>query len=156
MVADALSRKAESMRSLAFIPDEEMPLALDVQALENKFVRLDISELNRILACMISRSSLFEYIKVCRYDDPHLLVLKDTVQNGVVGDEGVLKLHGRICVPNIDGLWELILEEAHNWWYFIQLGVAKMYHNLKQHYWWTRMKKDIIEYVARCLKCFAG
>ena len=44
VVADALSRKAESMGSLAFISAEERPLALDIQSLANKLVRLDISE----------------------------------------------------------------------------------------------------------------
>ncbi|XP_070056658.1 uncharacterized protein [Nicotiana tomentosiformis] len=55
MVADALSRKAESFGSLVYLPAAERPLALDVQALANQ-----------------------EH----QYDDPHLLVLKDTVQHG--------------------------------------------------------------------------
>ncbi|XP_070010986.1 uncharacterized protein [Nicotiana sylvestris] len=28
-----------------------------------------------------------------------------------------------------------------------------MYQDLRQHYWWRRMKKDIVEYVVRCLNC---
>ncbi|XP_070041123.1 uncharacterized protein [Nicotiana tomentosiformis] len=47
VVADALSRKEKSMGSLALIPVGERPLAMDVQALANKFVRLDISEPSR-------------------------------------------------------------------------------------------------------------
>ncbi|XP_070042503.1 uncharacterized protein [Nicotiana tomentosiformis] len=31
-----------------------------------------------------------------------------------VGEDGVLQIQGRICVPNVDGLRELILEEAHS------------------------------------------
>jgi len=50
MVEDALSRKVVSMGSLAYIPVGERPFALDVQALANQFVRLDVSEPNRILA----------------------------------------------------------------------------------------------------------
>nr|XP_009775085.1 PREDICTED: uncharacterized protein LOC104225030 [Nicotiana sylvestris] len=30
-----------------------------------------------------------------------------------IGDDGVVQLYGQICIPNIDGLRELILEEAH-------------------------------------------
>ncbi|XP_070010946.1 uncharacterized protein [Nicotiana sylvestris] len=44
VVADALSRKSVSMDSLAFIPVGERPLALDVQAMPNQFMRLDVSE----------------------------------------------------------------------------------------------------------------
>ncbi|XP_070020414.1 uncharacterized protein [Nicotiana sylvestris] len=28
-----------------------------------------------------------------------------------------------------------------------------MYQDMRQHYWWRRVKKDIIAYVARCLNC---
>ncbi|XP_070054177.1 uncharacterized protein [Nicotiana tomentosiformis] len=144
------------MGSLSFIPTRERPLALDVQSLANKFVRLDISEPSRVLTCVVSRSSLFERIKEWQYDDPHLLVLKDTVQHSdakevAIGDDRLLRLHGQICVPNLDGLRELILKEPHSSRYSIHSGVAKMYHIWKKHYWRWRIKKDIVEYVAQCL-----
>ncbi|XP_070056914.1 uncharacterized protein [Nicotiana tomentosiformis] len=109
MVADALSRKDEIMMSLAFIRVGERPFALDVQALDNRFMRLDVSETSQVLACVVSWSSLFELIKARLYDDPHLLVLKDTVHHNnakevTIGGDGVLRLQGRICVPNIDRL----------------------------------------------------
>ncbi|XP_070034658.1 uncharacterized protein [Nicotiana tomentosiformis] len=80
VVADALSRKAESMVSLAFIPVMERPLVLDDQALANRFVRLDISEPRRVLACIFVQSSLSECITVRKYDDLHLLVLTHVSQ----------------------------------------------------------------------------
>ncbi|XP_070034828.1 uncharacterized protein [Nicotiana tomentosiformis] len=82
MVADALSRKAESIGSLAYILVGKRPLALNVQALANCFVRLDISEPRWVPACVVYRSSLYERIKARHYDDPFLLVLKDKVQHG--------------------------------------------------------------------------
>jgi len=54
VVVDALSRKAESLGSLAYLPVAERPLALDVQALANQFVRLDVSEPSRVFACVVS------------------------------------------------------------------------------------------------------
>ncbi|XP_070029617.1 uncharacterized protein [Nicotiana sylvestris] len=86
VVVDALNRKAVSMGSLAFIPIGKKPLAVDVQALANMFVRLDVSEPNQ-------------------HGDS-----KDIT----IGDDGVLRIHGRICVANVDMLREFILEEAHN------------------------------------------
>ncbi|XP_070017433.1 uncharacterized mitochondrial protein AtMg00860-like [Nicotiana sylvestris] len=47
VVVDALSRKTVSVGSLAFIPVDERPLVVDVQALANQFVRLDVSEPSR-------------------------------------------------------------------------------------------------------------
>ncbi|XP_070036979.1 uncharacterized protein [Nicotiana tomentosiformis] len=52
VVADALSRKEESLDSLAYLPATERPLALDVQALANQFVRLNVLKHSRDLACM--------------------------------------------------------------------------------------------------------
>ena len=75
-----------SMGSLAYIPVRERPLVVDLQALANQFVRLDISEPSRVLACVVSRSSLFDRIREQEYDDPHLLVLKDKVQHGDARD----------------------------------------------------------------------
>ncbi|XP_070022997.1 uncharacterized protein [Nicotiana sylvestris] len=76
VVADALSRKSASMGSLV---------------------------------CIVARSFLFERIRERQYGDPYLLVLRDLVQHSdskqvTVGDDGVLRMQGRICVPNMDGL----------------------------------------------------
>ncbi|XP_070050481.1 uncharacterized protein [Nicotiana tomentosiformis] len=109
---------------------------MDVQDLANQFVRLDVSKPSRVLACVVSPSSLYDRIRECQYDDPHLLVLKDTVQHGdardvTIGDDGVLRMHGRICVPKVDGLRELILEETHSSRYSIHPGAATMYQDLR-------------------------
>ncbi|XP_070007052.1 uncharacterized protein [Nicotiana sylvestris] len=117
VVADALSRKVVSMGSLAYIPVGERPLASDVKDLTNQFVSLDVSEPNHVIACTVARSSLFECIGERQYDDPHLLVFRDTMQHGgakqvTIGDDGFLRMQGCVCVPNIDGLHEYILEEA--------------------------------------------
>ncbi|XP_070002031.1 uncharacterized protein [Nicotiana sylvestris] len=63
IVPDALSRKSVSMGSLAIIRVDERLLALDVQALANQFVRLDVSTASRVIACTVTQSSLFERIR---------------------------------------------------------------------------------------------
>ncbi|XP_070046682.1 uncharacterized protein [Nicotiana tomentosiformis] len=112
------------MGSLAYLTVSERPLAMDVQSLANRFVRLDVSEPSRVVPCVVAKLSLLERIEARQFDDPHSLVLRDTVQRGgakevVIREDGVLLLQGRICVPNIDGLRELSHEEAHN---YIKLG----------------------------------
>ncbi|XP_070041113.1 uncharacterized protein [Nicotiana tomentosiformis] len=82
MVANSLSRKVENMGSLAYSPVGERPLALDVQDLANQPMRLDVLECNRVLTCMVPRSSLYERIRKHQYDNPNLFVLKDTMQHG--------------------------------------------------------------------------
>ncbi|XP_070050140.1 uncharacterized protein [Nicotiana tomentosiformis] len=97
IVADALNRKAESMGSLAYLPVVERSLAMDIQALANRFVRLDVSERSRVLACVVAHSSLLERIKACQFDDPHLLMLREMVQHSgakevMIGDNGVMRI----------------------------------------------------------------
>ncbi|XP_070054386.1 uncharacterized protein [Nicotiana tomentosiformis] len=150
VVADALSGKTESMGSFAYILVREGTLAFDVQAFANRFMRLDILEPSMVLTCVVLRSSLFECIKARQYDDPHLLVLRDMVQHDdakevTIGDDRVLRLPGWICVLNVDYLREMILEEAHSLWYSSHPSVTRMYCDLRQHYFWRRMKKDIVE-----------
>ncbi|WMV41715.1 hypothetical protein MTR67_035100 [Solanum verrucosum] len=80
-------------------------------------------------------------------------VLKKSVEAFFQGGDGVLRYQGRLCVPNVDGLREKILEEAHGSQYSIHPGVIKMYHDLREVYWWNGMKKDIAEFVAKCPNC---
>ena len=32
-------------------------------------------------------------------------------------------------------------------------GTTNMYRDLKKHFWSPKMKRDVVEYVARCLTC---
>nr|XP_009759860.1 PREDICTED: uncharacterized protein LOC104212341 [Nicotiana sylvestris] len=78
-----------------------------MEALANHFVRLDVSEPSPVLACIVARSSLYESIRERQYDDPKLHVLRDIVQHGgskqgTVGDDGVLRMYGHICITNMD------------------------------------------------------
>ena len=71
----------------------------------------------------------------------------------IVDEEGVLHLGTRLCVPNVDDLRKEILEEAHYSAYSVHPGSTKMYHTLKDTYWWNGMKKDVAEFVSKCLTC---
>jgi hypothetical protein len=45
------------------------------------------------------------------------------------------------------------MDEAHCSRYSIHPGTNKMYQELKKNFWWTRMKREIIRYVAECDIC---
>ena len=57
------------------------------------------------------------------------------------------------CVPNVDYLPTRIVAEAHGSRLYIHPGSTKMYHDLRQIYWWDGMKNDIARYVAKCPNC---
>ena len=58
-----------------------------------------------------------------------------------------------VCVPDSDELRKQIMNEAHTAPYAMHPGSTKLYQDLKSFYWWPAMKRDIVEYVARCLTC---
>lgn len=67
--------------------------------------------------------------------------------------DGCLYYKGRLCVPDDGELKASILKEAHTSVYAMHPGSTKMYHDLKLQYWWPGMKKDIADYVTKCLTC---
>ena len=65
----------------------------------------------------------------------------------------MLWINERLCVPDMDNLREKILEEAHYIAYSVHPGTTKMYHSIKDLYWWDGMKKDVVDFISKCLTC---
>jgi hypothetical protein len=59
----------------------------------------------------------------------------------------------RLVVPKKEALKKKILDEAHVSRYSIHPGSTKMYHDLRQQFWWTRMKRETARYVSECDTC---
>ena len=45
------------------------------------------------------------------------------------------------------------MEEAHKFEYIVHPGSTKMYRDLREVYWWNNMKREIADFVSRCLIC---
>ncbi|KAJ9546504.1 hypothetical protein OSB04_019047 [Centaurea solstitialis] len=71
----------------------------------------------------------------------------------VTDTEGMKCFGNRIWVPKLGDLRKKILFEAHKSKYSVHPGTNKMYHGLRQCYWWPGMKKDIAHFVERCVTC---
>ena len=101
---------------------------------------------------------IIDEIREVQLRDPYLQRMKTKVQDGsnnqfVLGEDGMLLNGNRICIPSDDNLKKQLMDEAHCSPYAMHPGTTKMYQNLKSHYWWMGMKKDIAEFVAKCLTC---
>ncbi|GKC50041.1 putative reverse transcriptase domain-containing protein [Tanacetum coccineum] len=57
----------------------------------------------------------------------------------------------RIWVPLVGDMRMVILDEAHMSKYSVHPGANKMYHDLRDMYWWPEIKRDIATYVSKCL-----
>jgi len=70
-----------------------------------------------------------------------------------VDDQGVLRFRGRICILDNDEMKKMILEESHRSSLSIHPGATKMYHDLKKMFWWSRLKRDVVQFVYSWLNC---
>ena len=80
------------------------------------------------------RSSLVEQVKQLQHD-------------------GILWLQDRLVVPVVGDLRHRLLEVANRSSYSMHSSSIKMYHDLRMHYWWKGMKKDMANFVVKCLTC---
>ena len=70
-----------------------------------------------------------------------------------INDDGTLWLNGHLVVPLIGDIRHRLLEAAHNSSYTMHPGSTKMYHDLPIHYCWEGMKREVADFMARCLVC---
>ncbi|KAF3667371.1 hypothetical protein FXO37_10054 [Capsicum annuum] len=127
-MADALSRL--SMGSVTHIEKGKKELAHNVHRLARLGVRLLDSTEGSTLVQSSSESSLVSKVKEKQDRDPSLVRLKESVKDK-----------------------KTIMDKAHGTRYSIHLGATKMNHNLREIYWWSGMKKNIDEFVAKYATC---
>ena len=152
IVADMLSRKPRG--TLAFLASIDPYLLKELEKLRIKVL---LSGDSTSLATLQITSSIVDKIKEGQQEDPELLKLSKKVEEGSIQDftlkEGLLRYRGRLCAPRNAQLKKELLKESHDSTLSTHPGSTKIYRDLKSYYWWSGMKKDIAEYVARCLTC---
>ncbi|KAL4018058.1 hypothetical protein IC575_021647 [Cucumis melo] len=70
----------------------------------------------------------------------------------ISSDDGLM-FEGRLCVPEDSAVKTELLTEAHSSPFTMHPGSTKMYQDLRSVYWWRGMKRDVAEFVSRCLVC---
>ena len=60
--------------------------------------------------------------------------------------DGSLRYRGRVVVPRLTDLKEKILKEFHCSRFTMHLGGMKMYHDLRRQYYWSGMKKPVVDF----------
>ncbi|XP_070007747.1 uncharacterized protein [Nicotiana sylvestris] len=127
--------------------------------LEKGFIQPSVSSWGTPILFNRAESSLVAEVKEKQFNDPLLAQLKERIHKHKTTtfsfgmNDGTLQYQDRLCVPNINGLWERIMAEAHTSRYSMHPGSTKMYHDLREIYWWNDMKRDMANFVARCPNC---
>ncbi|GJT16176.1 putative reverse transcriptase domain-containing protein [Tanacetum coccineum] len=68
-------------------------------------------------------------------------------------DDGGIYFFDRIWIPSVGDIRKLIMDEAQTSRYSLHPGADKMYYDLRDLYWCPGMKRDIVDYVSKCLTC---
>jgi len=150
VVADALSRKAYCI-CLTVTP-RDITLC---QKLENLGMEM-IPQGS--LANLKIDSNLEAQNITAQKEDKGMKYLKEKIANRAPtdfkkDDAGVIWFKNQLVVPKVPELHQQILDEALNTRYSIHLGSNNMYQDLKQRFWWMKMKIEIARYVAQCDTC---
>jgi hypothetical protein len=150
MVADALSRKA-SCHCLT-IRTSDTTLCQEMEKLNLGMIQ------QGTLTQLKLESVLLQRIIDAQRTDKVMKHIHENIEADKANcfrkdDQGILWFNDRIVVPKDVEVRQQILDEAHLSRYYIHPGSTKMYQDLKQHYWWTKLKIEIARYVARCDTC---
>nr|GEV47068.1 putative reverse transcriptase domain-containing protein [Tanacetum cinerariifolium] len=94
-----------------------------------------------------------ERVKPRRVENAPAKMLRDLEQQMEKKKDGGLYFMDRIWVPLVGDVRKIIMDEAYTMKESIQLRVDKIYHDLREMYWWPSMKKDLATYVSKCLTC---
>jgi hypothetical protein len=131
VVADALSQRSHLNQLIV----ERMPFNLC-----EEFDKLNLRLVaNTEVFAMEIDSTLSQNIRKGQLTDGKILEIKWNIKEGkspgfTEDDQGVLWYKGRICVPNVNEIKNLILGETHDSAYSIHLGGIKMYQDLNVSY----------------------
>jgi hypothetical protein len=104
--------------------------------------------------------ALQDQIIMAQLSDKGVQIIKENLHQKVEkykcfrqDEKGVLWFKSILVIPKNKDLKKKILDEAHLSKFSMHPGSTKMYHDLKPLYWWTRMKREIAQYVSECDTC---
>ena len=68
-------------------------------------------------------------------------------------EDGLLTYKNKIYIPNVANLRRIVMDEIHQSPYSGHPGYHKTISTTRKQYFWPGMKKDIAEYISKCMKC---
>ncbi|KAL0557201.1 hypothetical protein IC582_005719 [Cucumis melo] len=152
VVADALSRKVSHSAALI---TQQAPLHRDLERAE---IAVSVGAVTMQLAQLTVQPTLRQRIIDAQSNDPYLVEKRGLAEVGQavefsISSDGGLLFERRLCVPSDSAVKTELLSEAHSSPFSMHPGSTKMYQDLKRVYWWRNMKREVAEFVSRCLVC---
>jgi hypothetical protein len=79
--------------------------------------------------------------------------LQQKIEEYKLDNDEIMKYRGIIYVPNSHELKNVILREMHNVPYVGHPCYQKTIAVAKSQYYWPGMKKEVVDFIAKCLEC---
>ncbi|KAL0534344.1 hypothetical protein IC582_028634 [Cucumis melo] len=152
VVADALSRKVSHSAALI---TRQAPLHRDLERAE---IAVLVGAVTMQLAQLTVQPTLRQRIIDAQSNDPYLVEKRGLAEAGQtaefsISSDGGLLFERRLCVPSDSAVKIELLSEAHSSPFSMHPGSTKMYQDLKRVYWWRNMKREVADFVSKCLVC---
>ena len=103
-----------------------------------------------VVASLSMMPKLYRQIIAAQRSNPRLSRILQ-MQDVYMDDSSVVRLSGRLYVPS--SVRAELLAEGHRSQFAIHPGATKMYRNLRRHFWWHGMKKNVATFVSQFLTC---
>jgi hypothetical protein len=144
VVADALSHKTHCnyLPTVRLTGEESSTQVLPDLSLYN--ITLTPALRGEIIAAQRNDEDMGHIKRRIQEGDPNVACFREDA-------EGVLWFKDRLVVSKKATLKKKILDEAHTLRYSIHPGSTKMYHDLRQQFWWTKMKGETTCYVQNMI-----
>ena len=107
-------------------------------------------------------SDVKERVKSAQEIDAFFKTVKSNLEQNPTGlkyegcqflNDGLLTYKGTLYIPSCDDLKRFIMDELHKRPYIGHPSYQKMITATGKLFYWPRLKKDIVDYLAKCLKC---
>ncbi|KAL0541655.1 hypothetical protein IC582_021709 [Cucumis melo] len=133
VVADALSRKVSHSAALI---TRQAPLLRDLEWAE---IAVSVGAVTIQLAQLTVQPTLRQRIIDAQSNDPYLVEKRGLAEAGQAVEFSIYPLMVNFCLRDASVCRQIVR--------------TKMYQDLKRVYWWRNMKREVAEFVSRCLVC---
>jgi len=126
VVADALSRKTVHTAHLMIKEVELLESFRDMKLqveLGSEFIRCSTLTISSDFLTLVRERQLLD----ASLNKIREQLGSDEARDFALGDDGILRFQGRVCIPNDAEVKQLILEEGHKSRLSLHLGMTKMY-----------------------------
>ena len=124
-------------------------LSRKVQEMQEESLSIFQSGLRQQIVDHTTWDELYEQVK----DKLQQQRLEKRYEGYKLEEDGLLTYKGKIYIPNVEYLRRVVMDEIYQAPYSSHPGYQKTNATARKQYFLPRMKKDMAEYISRCMKC---